>query len=41
MTPTTNKLEEVHADMWGPYYSLVLSEKIYSTIFYCEFIRKI
>ena len=40
MTPTTSKLEEIHADLWGPHDPSLLSERIYIGLFLNEFIRK-
>lgn len=36
MTPTTNKLEEVHADLWGPHDPPSQSGSVYAAILMCE-----
>lgn len=36
MTPTTNKLEEVHADLWGPHDPPSQSGSVYAAIIMCE-----
>ena len=40
MTPTTNKLEEVHADLWGPHDPPSQSGSSYAAILMCEHTRK-
>lgn len=40
MTPTTNKLEEVHADLWGPHDPPSQSGSAYAAILMCEYTRK-
>lgn len=40
MTPTTSKLEEVHADLWGPHDSPSQSGSAYAAILMCEHTRK-
>lgn len=41
ITVTTKKLEEVHADLWGPHDPSSCFGSIYSTILICKHIRKI
>lgn len=40
MTPNSNELEEVHVDLWGPYYPSLLFGNIYAVVFRCEFTQK-
>ncbi len=40
MTPTTSKLEEVHADLWGPHDPPSQSGSTYAAILICEHTRK-
>ena len=40
MTATTKKLEEVHADLWGPHDPPSQSGSIYAAILICEHTRK-
>lgn len=40
MTPTTSKLEEVHADLWGPHDPPSQSGSAYAAILMCEHTRK-
>lgn len=40
MTVTTSKLEEVHADLWGPHNPPSRSRDTYSAILMCEHTRK-
>ncbi len=40
MTTTTNKLIEVHADLWGLHDSLLQLGSTYAVILICEHIRK-
>lgn len=40
MTPTTNKLEEVHADLWGPHDPPSQFGSTYAAILICEHTRK-
>lgn len=40
MTATTKKLEEVHANLWGPYDPLSQSGSVYSAILMCKHTRK-
>lgn len=40
MTTTTSKLEEVHADLWGPHDPPSQSGSFYSTILMCKHTRK-
>lgn len=40
MTPTTSKLEEVHADLWGPHNPPSQSGSVYAGILMCEHKRK-
>ena len=40
MTPTSNKLEEVHADLWGPHNPPSQSGSTYAAILMCEHTRK-
>ncbi len=39
MTPTTNKPEEVHADLWGPHDRPSQSESVYAAILIFEHTR--
>ena len=41
MTPTTDKLEEVHADLWGPYNPPSQSGATYTAILMCKHTQKI
>lgn len=41
MTPITNKLEEVYADLWSPYNPSSQSGSSYTTILICEYTSKI
>lgn len=36
MTPTTKKLEKVHADLWGPHNLPSQSGSVYAVILICE-----
>lgn len=38
MTPTTKKLEKVHADLWGPHNPPSQSGSVYTAIFMCKHI---
>ncbi len=38
--PTTNKLEDVHADLWGPHDPPSQSGSVYAAILMCEHTRK-
>lgn len=40
MTPTSNKLEEVHVDLWGSYDPPSQSRSIYLIIFMCKHLQK-
>ncbi len=40
MTPTKEKLEEVHADLWGPHHSASRSGNTYAAILMCKHSRK-
>ena len=40
MTPTTSKLEEVHADLWGSHHPPSQSGSTYAAILMCEHTRK-
>lgn len=40
MTPTTTKLEEVHADLWGPHDPPSQSGSVYVAILMCKHTRK-
>ena len=40
MTLTTRKLDEIHADLWGPYDPLLLSGKTYVGLLLDEFTQK-
>ena len=40
MTPANDKLEEVHADFWGPHDLPSRSGNVYTTILICEHTRK-
>ncbi len=40
MTPTKEKLEEVHADLWGPHHPASRSKNTYAAILMCEQSRK-
>ncbi len=40
MTATTNKLKEIHADLWGSHDPLSQSGSIYAAILICEHTRK-
>lgn len=40
MTATSNKLEEVHADLWGPHDPRLQSGNTYAAILMCEHTRK-
>lgn len=40
MTPTTDKLEEVHADLWGPHNPASQSGSVYAAILMYEHTRK-
>lgn len=40
MTPTTRRLQEIHADLWGPHDLPSLSGRNYIALFLYEFTRK-
>ena len=40
MTPTTKRLQEVHADLWGPHKPAFISEKNYIALLFDKFTRK-
>ena len=40
MTPTTRRLQEVHADLWGPYEPASISGKSYVALLLDKFTRK-
>lgn len=40
MTPTNEKLDEVHADLWGPHDPPSRPGKVYAAILMCECTRK-
>lgn len=40
MTPKTNKLKEVHADLWGPHDPFSQSKSTYAIIFICKYTQK-
>ena len=41
MTPTTRRLQEVHANLWGPQEPASISGKSYVTLLFAEFTRKL
>lgn len=40
MSPTTRRLQEVHADLWGPHEPASFSGKNYVALLFDEFTRK-
>lgn len=40
MKPIIDKLEEVHADLWGPHNLSFQSGRVYAAILICEHTRK-